>query len=375
MRKFLFLVFVAWICLPIQVQALDAQTEAEGEIISQFEFDEIDQFINDVFPDEKMGFHTMIKGLISGETELSLKLLWDLIADQFSYEIVNTKASMVHILLLVIIAAIFHNFSGVFPNSQVSELSFYVVYIMLITICLNSFRVLVAAAVSGLANMITFLSLLGPVYFLAVAIATGSATSVAFYNMILILICVVELVVKNFLIPLVQVYMLVRILNELSKEEFLSKLGELLHMIIRWTLKVLLGGVIGFNFIQGILAPAIDSVKRSVLLGSGEAIPIIGDMLSGTAEVMLGTAILIKNGIGVAGVMICVAVCMAPVIQMAVVVAVYRLVAAMIQPISEKRIVNCMSSMADGAEILLRIVFTSGILFLISIAMVATTTS
>ena len=90
---------------------------------------------------------------------------------------------------------------------------------------------------------------------------------------------------------------------------------------------------------------------------------------------VLGTAVLIKNGIGVAGSIICIAICMAPVVQMAVVTLLYKLVAAMIQPISEKRFVGCISSMADGAEILLRIIFTSGVLFLVTIAMVASTTS
>lgn len=375
MKKVGILIFIVWLCFPVTSLAAEIQAETEEKIFSQFEFQEMEEFLEKVFPNDKIGFQSMIKGLISGELELSAELIVDMISDQFFYEFRNTKASMVHILLIVIIAAIFHNFSGVFPNSQVSELSFYVLYMLLITICLNSFRVLIASAVSGLGNLLEFLTLLGPVYFLAVAIATGSATSVAFYNIILILVCIVELVIQNFLIPLVQVYMMVRVLNELSKEEYLSKFGELLHTVIIWSLRTLLGGVIGFNLIQGLLSPAIDSVKRSILTRSGEAIPIVGDMIGGATEVVLGTAVLIKNGIGVAGSIICIAICMAPVVQMAVVTLLYKLVAAMIQPISEKRFVGCISSMADGAEILLRIIFTSGVLFLVTIAMVASTTS
>lgn len=375
MKKVGILIFIVWLCFPVTSLAAEIQAETEEKIFSQFEFQEMEEFLEKVFPNDKIGFQSMIKGLVSGELELSAELIVDMISDQFFYEFRNTKASMVHILLIVIIAAIFHNFSGVFPNSQVSELSFYVLYMLLITICLNSFRVLIASAVSGLGNLLEFLTLLGPVYFLAVAIATGSATSVAFYNIILILVCIVELVIQNFLIPLVQVYMMVRVLNELSKEEYLSKFGELLHTVIIWSLRTLLGGVIGFNLIQGLLSPAIDSVKRSILTRSGEAIPIVGDMIGGATEVVLGTAVLIKNGIGVAGAIICIAICMAPVVQMAVVTLLYKLVAAMIQPISEKRFVGCISSMADGAEILLRIIFTSGVLFLVTIAMVASTTS
>ena len=349
--------------------------ETEKQLFSLFDFSEMDDFISDIFPDEKMGFREMVKGLISGEIKFTGEFLWNLVSKQFFYEFKNTKSALVHVLAIVIIAAVFRNFSGVFQNNQISEMCFYVLYMLLITICLNSFRILIAAATSGLSSLLEFLKLLGPVYFMAVALATGSVTSIAFYNMILILICIVELVIQSFLIPLVQVYMVIQILNDLSTEEYLSKFGELLHTVIVWILRTMLGAVIGINLIQGLLAPAIDSVKRSILLRGGEAIPIIGDVIGGASEVVLGTTVLIKNGIGASGAIICIAICMAPVVQMAVVTLMYKLTAALIQPISEKRIVGCVSSMADGSEILLRVIFTSGVLFLITIAMVANTTT
>lgn len=373
MKKIILFMCILCFCFPLHAQAAETRQETEESLFAEFEFSEMESFLKKIFPNEKMGFQEMIKGLISGEIEFSTKFLGDLISKQFFYEFKNTKSALIHVIAIVIIAAVFRNFSGVFQNSQISETCFYVLYMLLITICLNSFRILIASASSGITTLLEFLKLLGPIYFMAVAFATGSVTSIAFYNMILLLICIVELLIQSFLIPLVQIYIVIRILNDLSTEEYLSKFGDLLHTIIVWTLKTLLGAVIGINLIQGLLAPAIDSVKRSVVVRSGEAIPIIGDVLGGASEVVLGTAVLIKNGIGVAGAVICIAICMAPVVQMAVVTLMYKLTAALIQPISEKRIVGCISSMADGAEILLRIIFTSGVLFLITIAMVANT--
>jgi len=381
MKKIILAICILCFFITVPVYAaetsIDSETTntTEEQLFSLFDFSEMDDFINDIFPDEKMGFRETVKGLISGEIKLTGEFLWNLVSKQFFYEFKNTKSALVHVLAIVIVAAVFRNFSGVFQNSQISEMCFYVLYMLLITICLNSFRILITSATSGLSSLLEFLKLLGPVYFMAVALSTGSVTSIAFYNMILILICVVELVIQSFLIPLVQVYMVIRILNDLSTEEYLSKFGELLHTVIVWILRTMLGAVIGINLIQGLLAPAIDSVKRSVLLRGGEAIPIIGDVIGGASEVLLGTTVLIKNGIGVAGAIICIAICMAPVVQMAVVTLMYKLTAALIQPISEKRIVGCVSSMADGAEILLRVIFSSGVLFLITIAMVANTTT
>lgn len=359
-----------------QKQQTQEQTEAiRNNLVEQLQLDEIEGFLENNFADNKMGFEELVKSLASGNTKQIWESIFQMISDRFFYEFRHTKSTMVHILLLVIIAAVFHNFSNVFSNSQVSEIGFYVLYMLLITICINSFRVLITSTVDGIGGLLSFLKLLSPVYFLAVAIATGSATSVAFYHVILILVCIVEMLIQSILLPIVQIYIVIRVLNNLSAEAYLSKLAELLQTVITWSLRTLLGSVIGINLVQGLLNPAIDAVKRSVITRSGEAIPIIGNAIGGTAEVILGTAVLLKNGIGVAGAIICVVLCMSPVIQMMVVTLMYKLVAALTQPISDNRIVECISSMSDGTAILLKVLLTSCTLFLITIAMVAVTTT
>lgn len=352
----------------------ELQKEAEETIWKEFEFSEIEDLLDDIFPEKKTDFQDLIKKMLSGQTESSLQVIGEMISDQFFYEWKSSKAGMVHILLIVIVAAVFTNFSNVFQNQQISEISFYVLYLLLITIGLNSFRILIVSASENLERLIGFMKVLGPVYFLAVAFAAGSSTSILFYNLVLLLIYLVELVILNFLIPFVQVYIVVKVMNNLSEEDYLSKFAELCETVIAWTLKTLLAGVTGVNIIQGLLSPAIDSLKRSVVGRSAEAIPVVGDAIGGVTEVMLGTAVLIKNGIGVAGALVCIGICLVPIIQMAVVTLLYKLIAAMIQPVSDKRIVGCISSIADGSQMLLRIIFTTGVLFLLTIAVVTATT-
>ncbi len=376
MKKIIWL-FLPMLCLmlPCSVSASDTPEEIENELLGNFDFFELEEYIEETLPSQKIGFFDTLKGFISGETTFSWKQIWNMISDQLFYELNNAKSSIATLLAIVIIAALFHNFSSVFRDGKTSEAGFYVLYLLLITTTLNVFQLLMESVVGGLSGLLGFLKLLGPVYFFAVAIATGSATSVSFYTMILLLICLVELIIMNVLMPIVQIYLMIRVLNNLSQEQYLSKLANFLHTVIVWSLRTMLGTVIGMNLIQGMLNPAIDSVKRSVLTRGGEAIPIIGNLVGGTAEVVLGTAKLIQNGIGAVGAVICIVICMTPVLKMVVVTLMYKLTAALVQPISDKRIVNCISSIADGATILLRVLMTSALLFLITIAMVANSTT
>ena len=89
----------------------------------------------------------------------------------------------------------------------------------------------------------------------------------------------------------------------------------------------------------------------------------------------MGTAVLIKNGIGMAGAVISVAICAVPIFQMLIMALMYKLAAALVQPVSDKRITTCISGVSEGYEIMVKVIFTSGLLFMITIAIVAVSTS
>ena len=374
MKRILFGVFLLFFCFCMQVEASEIE-DVEDTVFKAFDFGEVNQVLEDILPEEKMDFGETVRKVIKGDVKFSVELLEKLVTEQLFYEFRENKKTVIHILMIAIIAAIFTNFSNVFQNRQIGEISFYVLYLLLITICLSTFQILIDGVGVHLERLTSFMRVLGPLYFLAVAISTGSGTSVIFYNLLLFLIYIVELLILNFLLPLLHIYMVIRVLNNLSTEEYLSKFAELIEFIVTWTLKTLLAAIIGLNVIQGLISPALDSLKRGMLTKSVEAIPAIGDALGGTAEIVLGTAVLVKNGIGVTGAIICIVLCVIPLLQMFVMAFLYKLTSAFIQPISDKRIVGCVSGMGEGCQILLRVIFTTGMLFLLTIAIVTATTT
>jgi stage III sporulation protein AE len=163
--------------------------------------------------------------------------------------------------------------------------------------------------------------------------------------------------------------------NNLSKEDMLSKFTELLETIINWGLKTLLGVVIGFNTVQGLITPVSDKIKKSMVLKAAESIPGVGDIFSGAAESVIGAGILLKNAIGVAGVVVIVSLCTVPVIKLAVMTLIYKVSSAAVQPISDKRMLKCISASADACLLLLQTVLVGAILFVITITIVAATTT
>ena len=353
----------------------ELQTQVEDALLGEFDFNEIENSLDSMFPDDKIRFGDVVSALISGNIEETGNMILAFLEDQISYEFRYNRHNLVYVLLVALIAAVFTNFSGAFQNRQISDISFYVLYMLLITLCLTAFRTAMSGMEERLDSLVEFMRVLCPSYFLAVAFASGSVTALFFYNVILFLIYVVELLIVRFLLPVVNIYIMVRVMGNLTGEDFLSEFAELLRKLVSWVLKTLLACVIGINVVQGLLAPAIDTLKRSALTRTAEALPWVGNVMGGVTEVVLGTAVLIKNGIGMAGAVIAVAVCAVPLIQMLIMAFMYKLASALVQPVSDKRITGCISGISEGYEMLVQILFSVGVLFLLTIAVVAASTS
>ena len=351
------------------------QQEVEDALLSEFDFDEIEDSLRRMFPREKISFSEVVSELMSGDIAGVGKIFVEYLSDRIFYEFRYNRENLVYMLLVALTAAVFTNFAGAFQNRQVSEISFYILYMLLITLCLTAFRIATQGLEEQLDSLLDFMRVLCPSYFLAVAFASGSVTSLFFYNVILFLIYAVEIVVVRFLLPVINVYIMVQVLGNLTGEDFLSEFAGLLQKIVSWILRTLLAGIIGINVVQGLLAPAVDTLRRSALTRTAEALPWVGNAVGGTAEVVLGTAVLIKNGIGMAGAIITVLICAVPVLRMLILAFLYRLAAALVQPVSDKRITGCISSVSEGYELLVRVIFTAGVLFLLTIAVVAASTS
>ena len=145
----IFLLFFLLLNASVNVTAAEENTQELGQIRKQTEekileelnFSEIDDSLKKLFPDQKISFREVLNAMISGNLEETGSLLIQYLKDQFTYEFHNNRRNLVYMLLIAIVAAIFTNFSSALQNRQVSEISFYVLYMLLITMCLTSFKV------------------------------------------------------------------------------------------------------------------------------------------------------------------------------------------------------------------------------------------
>ena len=328
-----------------------------------------------LFPDYTFDGKTVMSFILQGRLWDAVKELGNGITTAIYSQAGEIKTLFITILVLGIIAAIFVNFADLFQDHQVSDIAFYFVYLLMIAVLLNSFVGAVSIVREILETVTTFMKLYIPTYMIAVGSASGVASASAYYQILLFVVYLIEWGYLSILLPVVYGYMLLTIVNGIWMEEKLTLLLELLNKTISVSIKFTLGIITGFSVLQAMISPVIDSLQYSAFKKVMSAIPGIGGLTEGMFEMVIGSAVLVKNSIGLYITLVLIVLCCIPLIKLALVTAAIKISAALIGIVSDKRMTNCANRVGDGNIMLLKLTLSSISMFVIQIAIITYTTS
>lgn len=362
-------------CCIVLASVMLTFSSANDQLMDKLEMHEIQETMDHILDDESFNIEEAVIDMISGKNPFDIRKIFELLLQKLFAGIIQNKDVFIHILLLAVAGAIFHNFSEAFKNTQIAEIGFYIIYMMLLAILVKSFTQITQIASETIENLLDFMRALLPSYLMSITVSAGPTSSMVFYEIIFFMITAVQWLLKNLILPMIQIYVILVLINDLLKEDSLSRLADLIKHAVEWMLKSLLAVIVGINVIQSMISPVIDSLKTGVLAKTASVLPGVGNIVNAATEVVLGAGVLIKNGIGVAALIAIAFICIIPVINMSVVTLIYQLSAAVIQPISDKRIVRSLGGIGMGARLLTRVVLTAGVLFLLTIAIITVSTN
>ncbi len=365
-------------CVPMKVEAAeDVDFDTEREEMLRYLEDE------DVFGD--------LEGLAKQETGITFSQLTGLIAENgvmgslweigayvlqsLIGEIRTNRQNMMHILVLVLLFCVLQNFLELTDNSYISELCYMLTYLVMMLLLLKSFSVTAQIVRDMLDTVTGFMRMLLPAY-LGVMVFAGSAMSaMSFYELTFFILYGIEMIMTYFLLPLISVYVFFQLANYTLKDEVFSKTADLIHDLFGWGAKIILTLVVGLNVVQSMIAPAVDYASRTTLTKSLGLIPGIGGAASAIGDILIGSGMVIKNSVGVAAIFLLLFLTLVPFIKVLIITFLYKCMAALLEPIADKRIAKAMAGMATGGGMLMRMITTTVFMIFITIAMISATSS
>lgn len=353
-----------WLCR-VPVWGSEAEGEASStqeRLFQELDLTQVQELLDSMVPEKSFSVSEAVKKIMAGETVLSKETLQEYLRGLFFSEYHQMKDMILKILMLVIAGAVFLNFSSVLSNAQISEVGFYATYLMLFVLLVNLFQRLSMDLADTLEWMAEFMKSLMPSYLIAVTAASGVSSAAVFYEGVILLVWMIQWVLMAVLLPAANLYVLLELVNHLSREEMLSKMAELVETVTGWGLKTMLGMVVGLQVVKNLVAPILDTLRRSVIGKTAGAIPGIGNAVNMVTELVLSSAVLVRNSLGTAVLLALVLAGVRPVLKYAGMSLVFRLLAALCQPISDRRMVRALGTMGEGCSVLMRILLTAQVL-------------
>lgn len=361
----------------IQETAPSPEMKVPEAMYMEFDSADIERYLKSLEDNQtgSISFDRIMKKVMSGDLFEVFKEFAAGIRASLSRELKANAGLMGQILMLAFAGAVFSGFSEIFGSGHVSETGFYVIYLLMMTLMAASFFASVSIADRVTGEILGFMKVLLPAYFLAVTMAGGTLTSTAVCGFTIGTIGMVQMVVTELLLPVVRISMMAALAGNLYREDMLSKLTELMRQGILWTMKIMFGVIVGFHIIQGMVIPQADALKNASVMKIAQLIPGLGNGAGAVYSLMMGSGVLIKNAAGVAAVAVLLILAAVPLMKLFLLMLLYYGAAAMIQPVCDKRLVACMTEAAAGHGILLKLVGYSLSLFAVTIAVLCVSTN
>lgn len=308
----------------------------------------------------------------NGKGNLSIK---DLLVNALRYSVKEVIASFKMMAVLIIIAlvcALLNNMQNAFGNEKLTNIAFFSCYALIIVVTAKSFMLGADMAKECITSMTDFMAALMPVLLVLLASLGGFTEAAVMDPIILGTINLSARIFVDFIIPIIFMGFVLQFANNFSEEYKIDKLTKLLNQIALWGQGIVMTIFIGVITIRGISSKTADQVAvKTAKYAVDNFVPIVGKCISDAISTVAGYSLLLKNAVSVLGLVIIVIIITIPIIKILIMALVYKFTAAVIEPISDKRLVECISSAGDSLILIMSCVISVSIMFFIMLSIIA----
>lgn len=287
-------------------------------------------------------------------------------------EVRATVQLMISLIVLAIISALLRNLQSSFSGESVSNIAFYACYAVMIMLLTKSFLISLNLAKETITKLSDFTAVLLPSLVFLLATVGGLTQAATADPIVVAAVGLTPRLYVDIIIPIILTGFVLAFVNNLSEEHKINGLCKVLKQYVLWFQGIIMTIFIGLLTVRGIASNTLDVVTlKTAKFAVDNFIPIVGKALSDTIATMAGYSLLLKNAISSIGLLIIIILMLFPVIKIAVMAFVYKISAALIEPVADKRIVNCITAAGESLILLMSCVISITVMFFIMVSIMA----
>ena len=305
----------------------------------------------------------------NGEGNLSVSTVISAVVSLFFKEVKTVLSLAFSIVVIGIICSLFKNLQSSFSSEGISQIAFFACYAILIILLSKTFIISLSLAKGVIVKIATFMDKVLPLL-AALLIASGGLTQAATMDPIILgATILIPKIYLNIIIPLILITFVLQFANNISTEPKLSNLCGLIKKSTVWIQGFIITVFIGVLTIRGISSSTIDAVTlKTTKFTIDNFIPIVGKSLSDAISSVAGYSLIIKNAIGSIGLIVIILIIIYPIIKIVLSSLIFKLSAALLEPITDKRITSSIAAAGESLILIMSCVLCVSLMFFVLIA-------
>ena len=349
------------------------------EILGRIDLTQFDGILGDLDKQSQSvfssnSFSQKITDLLNGNFENDFSSFILAFLNCFFGELAGIIPLVSIIIGITVLCSIIENIRSDINSDSISKIIDFV--------CFGAIIVVIFGSVFGLLNDVTNcinsikkqMDLIFPILLTLLA-SVGGAVSVGLFQPSLAILSNLVIQCYNyFLVPLFIFMLVFLIVGHINSNIKLDKFNSFFSSVFKWSAGVTFSLFMGILTMQGIVAGSFDSVSiRATKFALKSYIPILGGYLSDGFNIAIASSILIKNAIGLTGVILSISTILLPIAKIAVLSLSLKLCAGILEPMTKSNVPNFLIKVSKLLNLLLVILVGIGFMYIVSIGLLLCT--
>lgn len=353
----------------------DELSESIDEQLGQLDLEDLEAYLKELEIENgdffQYSFYGEVKKILNGEFNVNYgDLLSVLVGTLFSsvYELMPTFLS---VIAIAIFCGIFNAGKGDFLSDEIKNLIFFVCFSFVVLLLINVVFALIENTKNAIENIAKFNEIMSPVIFTLMA-ASGGTVSVSVYQpAVAFLSNGIVRIILNAVLPLSTLMMIFSVVSNLSVTTKLNRFTEFFGSLNKWLIGISFTVFTFFLSVQGIAAGGIDGISlRATKYAISNSVPIVGGYLKDGVDLVIAGSVLIKNAIGVVGIVAVFFVIVSPLLCIVSFQLLLKLTAAVIEPIGDGRLSGFCATLSKNVNYLTASLLSVGLMLFLTITLI-----
>jgi len=364
--------------LPVSVNAAEPADTAFSveDTLKNIDMDSLEEFKGSIEGElssylETKSVKEWLMDFVKGDWNFDLKEILQNIVRFFFKEILANSGLLSKLIILSVLSALLINLHNAF-SSSIAKLSYLVCFLALCALALGSFRTVLLIGQNTIDNMTTFMTAMLPQMMVLVAGLGNINASVMLFPILMTAATALANGIKTIVFPLIIFSAVLSLVNQMSETIKVERMAKLLAQLAQLCLGFFVTIFVGIVTLRALYASVLDKVAlRTTRYITDNAVPLVGKMVGDTIEVAAGYVVMLKQALGIYGVFIILGIIIFPLLKIAAIVIIYRVVAAVVEPMGDSKTAAVLETMGNHLMMMLAATASVGVMFFFMIAIVA----